>query len=516
MAGPVGVKEFKRRARLQWHAFCRAKQAGRLTLEQITKWAADAAAALMASRPMVCAEALNLLCEIATLDDDTLAAAGVNALFTDVVEPLSDSFEPHDCATYYAIFAHVIEFCRRLPQGWMLDEQLNRFGLHSTRGLSQRMQQVRRIKRCDPGRTARTKKAFILSRVTLGADVEITSMLWQKLRQVMPSAEIVLLAGEKAHELFGGDTSLRIHRLDYHRGSSLLDRLASWLTVLETIDELAAGLSPDEFLIVDPDSRLTQLGLLPLVQDERQYYFFESRSYQKDGLSNLSRLAAAWADETFGQGEQLYPCVRLRRNDNVFGQTVVEQIRAKRPRRLITLSFGVGGNLRKCLNESFEVELVSRLLQTGTALIVDKGVGAEEARRVDAILRAVRQQGRRVIELDEGNASARVASDDLDAELFTWQGSIGRFSALVAHADQYIGYDSAGQHIAAALGIPTTVIFAGHPSRRFVERWTPGGRAVVRVLSVESSWSVASLVGDVLRAVEQLQAHRPWQNLIEL
>ncbi|MCS6807001.1 MAG: hypothetical protein RMM98_09480 [Acidobacteriota bacterium] len=516
MAEPVRVKEVKQQAHIRLQAFHRARQAGRLALEQVNEWAADAATDLMACRPLVCAEALRLLCEIATLDDETLAAPGLNALFRDVVEPLSDSFEPSDCASYYAIFAHVIEFCRQLPQQQKLNRQLNQFGLQSTRDLNQRMQTVRQIKPCDPARTGRIKRAFILSRVTLGADVEITSIIWQKLRQLMPSAEIILLGSEKANELFGGSASLRIHRLDYHRGSSLLERLASWIAVVETIKELATGLSHDEFLIVDPDSRLTQLGLLPLAQDERHSYFFESRSYQKDGLSGLSQLAATWADETFGEGQRLYPCVWLRRDDVVFGKTVVERIRAKRPRDLITLSLGVGGNPRKCLNESFELELVSRLLQTGAALVVDKGVGAQEVQRVDSIIRAVCQQGRRVIELDERNASARVALDDLDADLFTWHGGIGRFSALVAHSDQYIGYDSAGQHIAAALGIPTTVIFAGYPSRRFVERWTPGGPAPVNILCVESAWSVASLVDDVLRAVDQMRVHRPRQTLVQL
>jgi ADP-heptose:LPS heptosyltransferase len=32
-----------------------------------------------------------------------------------------------------------------------------------------------------------------------------------------------------------------------------------------------------------------------------------------------------------------------------------------------------------------------------------------------------------------------------------WDGSIGAFAGLIADSDQYIGYDSAGQHIAAAM-----------------------------------------------------------------
>jgi ADP-heptose:LPS heptosyltransferase len=111
------------------------------------------------------------------------------------------------------------------------------------------------------------------------------------------------------------------------------------------------------------------------------------------------------------------------------------------------------------------------------------------------------------MDLHEDNASAWLESDDLHADVFTWQGGIGRFSALAARADQYIGYDSAGQHIAAALGIPTIVIFAGHPSPRFVERWTPGGRGVVRSLLVGAQPLVGQteldqIIHDIISFVE--------------
>ena len=34
-------------------------------------------------------------------------------------------------------------------------------------------------------------------------------------------------------------------------------------------------------IVIDPDSRLTQLGLLPICREE-DYYFFESRSFGAD------------------------------------------------------------------------------------------------------------------------------------------------------------------------------------------------------------------------------------------
>jgi len=37
----------------------------------------------------------------------------------------------------------------------------------------------------------------------------------------------------------------------------------------------------------------------------------------------------------------------------------------------------------------------------------------------------------------------------------------------------YVGYDSAGQHVAAAAGIPLISIFAGFPAPRMFDRWRP-------------------------------------------
>ena len=38
-----------------------------------------------------------------------------------------------------------------------------------------------------------------------------------------------------------------------------------------------------------------------------------------------------------------------------------------------------------------------------------------------------------------------------------------------------MGYDSAGQHVAAAAGVPLISIFAGFPVPRMFDRWRPTG-----------------------------------------
>jgi Cd2+/Zn2+-exporting ATPase len=47
----------------------------------------------------------------------------------------------------------------------------------------------------------------------------------------------------------------------------------------------------------------------------------------------------------------------------------------------------------------------------------------------------------------------------------------------------YVGYDSAGQHVAAAAGVPLISVFAGFPAPRMFQRWRPAGpnAQVIRV-----------------------------------
>jgi len=64
-----------------------------------------------------------------------------------------------------------------------------------------------------------------------------------------------------------------------------------------------------------------------------------------------------------------------------------------------------------------------------------------------------------------------------------WEGSFAGFASIIASSRLYVGYDSAGQHVAAASGVPLVSIFAGFPSPRMFDRWRPVGENchVIRV-----------------------------------
>ena len=50
------------------------------------------------------------------------------------------------------------------------------------------------------------------------------------------------------------------------------------------------------------------------------------------------------------------------------------------------------------------------------------------------------------------------------------------FARVIAGSSLYVGYDSAGQHVAAACGVPLISIFAGFPAPRMFHRWRPPAR----------------------------------------
>lgn len=424
-------------------------------------------------------EAVNLICEIATHQDSEIARAGIRALFPSLVERLNDSFEPTACRLYDQLFAQVIEFCRHRPGGEKLNEGLKQFGLLNEADLLLRKSVIQMENFWPP--IAIPKKVLLPSRVTIGADVAVTSTIIAKLQQIMPHTEFVILGSRKLRELYGGDTQIRIREIAYERGGSLISRLTSWLDAVEAVRQERRGFGHDEFWVVDPDSRITQLGLLPLVEDDKNYFFFESRSYQPDGeATSIGQIAARWCSQLTGNYEPAYPFVNLPVEHQLFGKFVARSLRKIQTTTtgLVTISFGVGGNQSKRVSAEFEQDLVERLL-LDSKLIVDKGANQEEREQIDLIVANILRQGKKVVELTETNKN-RIAEKDLSqADVVTWDGGIGVFAGLIAESDQYIGYDSAGQHIAAALGLPTQTFFVSSNNAKFSERWRPFGKGMI-------------------------------------
>ncbi|MEK6287658.1 MAG: glycosyltransferase family 9 protein [Acidobacteriota bacterium] len=449
------------------------------------------------------------LAEFALSEDEAVAEGATRAVFTSLVEPLADSFEPDAVKLYNRAFAQVIQICRRDARAAALDDQLQKFGLLSEDDLIARAETLRIVSGLTVPRGS-LRRVIVLSRVTLGADVAITSVIIERLKRDFPQADIVLVGGSKVAQLFGGDPRLSFAENSYRRTGATIARLLGWIDLLECVNDLTAGLKQGEYLIVDPDTRLTQLGLLPITPaagqaqrgpasdqpylaaaPQRDYLFFPSREYGCGTSRSLGELTSAWLDEVFGGSATTFPRLSLSREDIETARALIDRMK-HRLRPIIAINFGVGENQLKRVGGDFEASLVARLIQDGNHIVLDKGAGEDEIGRADAVIARATQierDGRRVraVEIDEQSLVGATGFKVTDAEILVWNGGVGMLAALIAASNLYVGYDSAGQHIAAALGVPSIDVFAGFSSPRMIERWRPTGQAETRVLAVDSS-----------------------------
>lgn len=374
-------------------------------------------------------DALGGILEMALAEDRALAAAAAKALIRTVVEELSDRFSPELSQCYVEIFTKVIASV--VPS-------------FSDRFLRQRYAELR----ASPARALASgapESVIVLSRITLGADIAITSVFLRALRRRFPSATLWFAGPAKNFELFAGLPNVRHWPIAYPRAGTLAERFA-------VIHDLDGAFDEPETWLMDPDSRITQLGLLPAAP-LRSSLFFESRSAAPESNESLSALASAWCAEHLGVPDAR-PRIALSPD-----QTKPEID----SRDGICVSLGVGNNEAKRLSGAFEAQLLRILVATGRRVWIDSGDGDAEA----AAARAA------VAEAGAAPGQAGILS-----------GSFSDFCHAIQRAALYVGYDSAGQHAAAAMGVPAITLFKGYPNERMFDRWQPRGTAAAKVIRI--------------------------------
>jgi ADP-heptose:LPS heptosyltransferase len=456
------------------------------------------------------------LCEVALHPDPERSELGQRLIFTTIVESLADSFEPEKVVLYDQLFARVIDRCRHHHTGRSVDVLLSRFNVQSSDALLARKEAVRNHPQFPVDQRLRIKRVFVPSRITLGADVAVTSIVLQKVERVFPRAECIVFGPAVVGELLQGTSkTARFVDCPYDRRGGLIPRLDSWIQLVEAVQQQMDGWEPGECVLVDPDSRLTQLGLLPVVDERVPSFFFESRSYQRPGAETLGELTARWLDEALGphEGEAFYPQVAPAASDWIHAQAVTRQMRASAGGHVTAVNLGVGGNARKRISGRFELDLVRALIADGGAVMLDSGIG-EEVARVEAIVSALAARGIGVIEMtaDTFRRPERLPG----RQLLICQAGLGPFTALVAASDLYIGYDSGFQHIAAALSVPVIDVFVNAPNELFGKRWRPYSRAPVDVVRTGTDADDRDVLARVLAAYRKSRGAAAGQPPIRL
>ncbi len=450
---------------------------------------------------------IDLLCEITTFSDDpALSDPAAKALFGIIIESLCDDFEELHTTTYNRVMTQIITHCRSVAAGRELDTTLKSFGVHCAADLFSRLNEIRNGSHRLPA-AGTVRKAILLSRVTIGADVAITSIVVQRMSALYPEAEIVLIGGNQLEELYGGNPRLTVRPIKYSRRGGLIERLLSWHDVLEIIHEETAAYGVEETILLDPDSRLSQLGALPLFAPEG-YFFFDSRSHNSlNNTMSMAELTNAWIDNISGgeksEGSYCHPHLWLPDETTELGRSLCDGVRSQGAKRVFVVNLGVGGNWRKRVGQEMEEQLLLELLEVpDTVIILDKGFGEEELNCANALVDAVRERGYATCDVELGAESG----PEIRWGVVGVQCRIGEIASLIGGSDEFIGYDSACQHMASALSIPCITIFAGSNNTRFIRRWSASGSGPSAIVHVDTLTNTSAIeVEDILARVRHLR-----------
>lgn len=486
-----------------------------------------------------CLTAIDQLCEWSFSPEPLVAKTATAAVFGVIIETLCDDFSDHGVNIANLVLTRILQFIRLRPEGAELNRLLNDFGFPDAAALLERYQRIRQNRTLSAEQTRSVKKILILSRVTAGADIAITNVIIHRLRQRFVSAELVLIGPAHLPEVFASVDHCRHRNFLYKNSGSLFEKMSSWPRLLEITQDEQQGLQAEEILLFDPDTRLSQLGLLPLAPENRTCYF-PSRASQAEpqARQNLSSLTNQWLNHLFGEELIWRPNLVFQRKGEGY-HAFCQALHRRGCRRVVAINFGVGNDPRKKVHGSFEEDLIQALLEREkTIVILDTGRGQHQGQWLADHLGRARTLNFPVVcltdsvqsPLDEGSAQSPVGLDGgpvqsplqldwgsefakpgipFDHGLIIFNGSLGSLGKMIDAADCFIGYDSCGQHLAAATRTPSIIVFAGAPSTRFIQRWSPeaiGNLTIPFNSLTATAQEVSRLIKDILQALETVRA----------
>jgi len=356
------------------------------------------------------------------------------------------------------------------------DRLLSRLGFQTDDQLLDRWQAISSVSPLASELKNRVRKIIIPSRVSVGSDVVITSILLCRLLDYFPGADFILLGPRHLGEIFHDLDRVNHLLFEVNRYGNIFDRTLFWPAVYKIVSEEINGTDRDSIIIFDPDSRLTQLGLLPLAPDIKTCHFPSRSMPAAPDSPSLSSLTNNWLNRLLGSATVQYPKIKIASTKLEKAKVFCDKLKTAGCRRLILINLGVGDDERKRLPALCETGLLNRLLNlANTIIILDMGCGSEEKGRGEKVIASLAGTGHKTVTINEQEIPRyEIAFCHGILGIST---SIGTLAALISQADCYIGYDSSGQHLANALEIPTISIFKGYPNERFIERWTPFSRS---------------------------------------
>jgi len=447
------------------------------------------------------------LCRLALSEDESSAAAGVKALYGSIVEGLCDDFSERGVSLCNQVLLRLIFTLIRQGKAPGIEKLLQETGPSVPQALLQRYAELRRAS-LSPLPEA-PQCFLVLSRVSIGADILITSIIVQRLRTSFPESEVVLLGPAHLSQLFSEQPRIGCLPIRYERNGSLLERIGVSARVRAVILGQCRLFGAPNVVLVDPDSRLSQLGLMPLLPLSQSRYFCSRQEQGTTDRSSLAQICNRWLDRWTGnEGDAVYPRVFFSLANRRAAADFAQQLRRHR-KHFVVINLGVGRNERKRIGGFFEEHLLLELLQRPDLLVVlDSGSSPAGAKRAERLMEKAAERGYKTILYKEEELTSGGLRTPIRHELVGIKSSIGLLGALIAEADCFFGYDSSCQHLACACSTPGVELFAGHPSERFLNRWQPSNRLnSIEVFSCPREGEMhlhesAKLVEEVARAID--------------
>ena len=452
---------------------------------------------------------IDQLCTLA-YNNQEVSGPALTALYVSIIEVLCDDFSRAGTELTAIVLARILTFVRATEEGRETDRLLKKFGFSKSSDLLQRYATLLIPQPIDQVARKKIKKILIPSRVTVGADVVITGILTHRLHRAFPEATIIQEGPDHLPQLFAELDRLTHVPLPYTRRGSIIDRITIWPHLQAIAEQEQQTLAHDQLLVVDSDSRLTQLGLLPLVKGNNTRLFPSRINLSGIELPSLPEMVNSWCDKVFGKDDYQWPTISLLEHHRRIAQHFIGN---RDNIFLVVLSLGVGSNERKRIPDPFEEELIRALMELeDTVIIIDSGKQQCGVQRAEKLLKAAESASVPTTFLHENELAHRKLPFRHGAIGF--QGSIGAMGALMQQAHGFFGYDSCCQHMAAALDKPSVIVFAGAPNDRFLSRWSSQGKKrqtrtiAVKTDTVYTPGRINSLVNETIEIFEQIHRNR--------
>lgn len=386
-----------------------------------------------------------------------------------VIGRLYDLHKVEEKTSLTRIMAQTFEYYGNTLDGIGLKKHLDGYGLNTEEQLNQRAQrlaqanQIRKIPDMEE-----VKKVFVFSRGAIGGDINLTSIVLQKERERMPSVPIVFMYGgrtENFEGLFGDIGNIKFEEFKYNKKKNLAEQINDSVEVAEILKDKGykKGIP-----VLDLSTHGLIHGMMPICNEEDYHYFpmipLEGKSHgqQINEESNI----------VFDIQSNTYAKVFINNEYSNKAEQLYNKFLPEKRNKAITINFGVGGDYTKAVSERFEQNIVLKLIKKGLPVILDGGFGEEETSRTNRLKEIVKKEGytNYIINRD----IAKIDSEKIaKANLMIHFGTIPSFASLIEKSSFYIGYDSMGQHLAAALKIPEAIVYASCEEKRFMEMWHP-------------------------------------------